>query len=73
MKYEKPTSIWLTIASANTLSIEEPECINEKIQIYENVSNENWEDMIINQMVEKTQKLKILMNYTCNLQGALEC
>ena len=41
------------IASVNILSIEEPKCINEEIQIYKNVTNENWEDMIINPMVEK--------------------
>jgi len=35
-----------SIAYANILSMEEPECITKEIQIYENVSNENWEDMI---------------------------
>ena len=60
------------IAFANILSIEEPEYINEEIQIYENVSNENWKDMIMNPMVEKTQILKISMNYTCNQQECLK-
>jgi len=65
------------IASANMLSIEEPECINEDIQTYDFVDSDNWEDAILNPRVDETTETENLDESKCQIKPtmskAMEC
>ena len=54
---------------SSSIFIEEPKCINEDIQTYDFVYNENWEDAIRNPRVDETTETENIDKLKCQIKS----